>query len=150
MRRLLRHPFRPRRRARAWRPPCAARPAAGDAAALLEAFLAGAGIDPTEVEADDPHALMRELGGSFQVMAQGLAQLLATRAMIKREIGVTTTLIGGIDNNPLKHSADEHEAVLSLIRHRGPAYLEPKSAIRDALEDIKAHELAILDGVNRR
>ena len=44
---------------------------------------------------------MRELGESFQVMAQGLAQLLATRAMIKREIGVTTTLIGGIDNNPL-------------------------------------------------
>ena len=80
-------------------------------------------------------------------MAQGLAQLLATRAMIKREIGVTTTLIGGIDNNPLKHSADEHEAVLSLIRHRGPGYLEPKRAIRDALEDIKAHELAILDGV---
>jgi type VI secretion system protein ImpI len=125
----------------------AARPAAGDAAALLEAFLAGAGIDPTEIEADDPHALMRDLGESFQVMARGLAQLLATRAMIKREIGVTTTLIGGTDNNPLKHSADEHEAVLSLIRHRGPGYLEPKSAIHDALEDIKAHELAILDGV---
>jgi type VI secretion system protein ImpI len=124
-----------------------ARPAMGDAAALLEAFLDGAGIDPKEVKVDDPHALMRQLGESFQVMAQGLAQLLATRAMIKREIGVSTTLIGGSDNNPLKHSADEHEAVLWLIQHRGPGYLEPKTAIRNALDDIKAHELAVLEGV---
>jgi type VI secretion system protein ImpI len=84
---------------------------------------------------------------SFQVMARGLAQLLATRAMIKREIGVATTLIGGIDNNPLKHAVDEHEAVLSLIQHRGPGYLEPKIAIQNALDDIKAHELAVLDGI---
>ena len=118
-----------------------------ESAALLDAFLAGAGIDPKDVDTADPHALMRELGESWQVMAQGLAQLLVTRAMIKREIGVTTTLIGGTDNNPLKHSADEHEAVLWLIRHRGPGYLEPKAAIRNALDDIKAHELAVLDGV---
>lgn len=123
------------------------RPVTGDAAALLEAFLTGAGIDPTEVEVDDPQALMGALGESFQVMARGLAQLLATRAMVKREIGVATTLIGGTDNNPLKHAADEHEAVLSLIRHRGPGYLEPKVAIEHALDDIKAHELAVLDGV---
>ena len=124
-----------------------ARPATGEAAALIEAFLTGAGIDPREVEVQDPHALMRELGVSFQAMARGLAQLLATRAMIKREIGVATTLIGGIDNNPLKHSVDEHEAVLSLIQHRGPGYLEPKIAIQNALDDIRAHELAVLDGV---
>jgi type VI secretion system FHA domain protein len=123
------------------------RPPTGDAAALIEAFLTGAGIDPTEVEMHDPHALMHEVGVSFQVMARGLAQLLATRAMIKREIGVATTLIGGLDNNPLKHSADEHEAVLSLIQHRGPGYLDPKNAIQNALDDIKAHELAVLDGV---
>ena len=80
-------------------------------------------------------------------MARGLAQLLATRALIKREIGVATTLIGGVDNNPLKLSVDEHEAVRSLIQHRGPGYLAAEDAIQNALDDIKAHELAVLDGI---
>ena len=93
---------------------------------------------------------MRELGRSFQVMAQGLAQLLATRAMIKREIGVTTTLIGGTDNNPLKHSADEHEAVLSLIRHRGPGYSSRRARSAMRSRTSRRTSFAILDGANRR
>jgi type VI secretion system FHA domain protein len=95
----------------------------------------------------DPEAQLQALGEGFRALAAGLAQLLATRTLVKREAGVERTMLGAAGNNPLKLSANEREAVLALIRHRGPGYLEPEEAIRAAFADLKSHELAVLDGM---
>jgi type VI secretion system protein ImpI len=116
-------------------------------AALLIAFLEGAGLPEDTVRPGEEEATMREIGETFRALAGGLAQLLTSRAMVKREIGLEQTLIGASGNNPLKLSANAEEAALALIRHRGTGYLEPRAAIDGAFEDLKAHELAMLDGL---
>ncbi len=120
---------------------------AGSDRRQLDAFLAGAGVAPEEVPCEDPEAQLKALGEAFRALTAGLAQLLATRTLVKRETGVERTLVGAAGNNPLKLAASEHEAVLSVIRHRGPGYLEPHEAIGAAFGDLKSHELALLEGV---
>jgi type VI secretion system protein ImpI len=120
---------------------------AGSDRRLLDAFLAGAGVAPEDVPCGDPEAQLKALGEAFYALTAGLTQLLATRTLVKREAGVERTMVSAAGNNPLKLSANEHEAVLALIRHRGPGYLEPQEAIRAAIGDLKSHELALLDGM---
>ena len=120
---------------------------AGSDRRLLDAFLAGAGVAAEEVPCEDPETQLKALGEAFCALTAGLVQLLATRTLVKREAGVERTLVGADGNNPLKLAANDHEAVLSLIRHRGPGYLEPQQAIGAAFGDLKSHELALLEGV---
>lgn len=128
--------------------PAPAGPAwAGSDRRLLEAFLAGVGVAPEEVPDVDPEAQLKAVGEAFQALTAGLTQLLATRTLVKREAGVERTTVGATGNNPLKLSANDHEAVLALLRHRGPGYLEPREAIRAAFGDLKSHELGLFEGM---
>ena len=113
---------------------------------LRDAFLEGAGLDPTTF-ADTGPETMRAAGAAFAAMAAGLRDLLATRALIKDHAGVARTVIGAMDNNPLKYSAGKAEAVRSLLSRREAGYLEPLAAVEASLDDLKAHELALLEGV---
>jgi type VI secretion system protein ImpI len=126
-------------------PPQPSTQAAGDA--LLRAFLEGAGLPPDSVRPGEEERAMREAGAAFRALAGGLARLLASRALVKREIGLDQTLIGATGNNPLKLSATADEATQALIRHRGSGYLEPVPAVEAAFQDLEAHELAMLDGL---
>ena len=120
---------------------------AGSDRRQLDACLAGAGVAAEDVPCEDPETQLRALGEAFGALTAGLAQLLATRTLVKREAGVERTLVGAAGNNPLKLAANDHEAALSLIRHRGPGYLEPQEAISAAFGDLKSDELALLEGV---
>ncbi len=120
---------------------------AGSDRRQLDAFLAGAGLAAEDVPCEDPEAQLQALGEAFRALTAGLVQLLATRALVKRETGVERTLVGATGNNPLKLATGEQEAVLALVRHRGPGYLEPQVAIDAAFGDLKSHELALLEGV---
>ena len=116
-----------------------------DGDALVAAFLEGAGVDPRQVPVEDAEAFLRENGALFRELVFGLSQLLANRAMLKREIGVDQTMIGAAGNNPLKMSASPEEAVLSLLTFRGTGYLDPLPSVLSAFDDIKSHEVAMLD-----
>ncbi len=116
------------------------------AAGAFEAFLAGAGLAPGELQGD-PAQLMRTAGEAFAALAVGLRDLLATRALVKDHAGVARTVIGPVENNPLKHAAGRAEVVRALLAPRAPGYLEPLAALAASVEDLKAHELALLEGV---
>jgi type VI secretion system FHA domain protein len=112
---------------------------------LLAAFLQGAGLAAGEAVVSDPHAFLANAGAVFAAMADGLRQLLAVRTQIKADARLSPTLIGAEANNPLKHSIDWREAVLGLLRSRGPGYLDPHRAVTNAIQDLSAHEIALLD-----
>jgi type VI secretion system protein ImpI len=90
---------------------------------------------------------MRELGGRFAAMADGLRVLLEARSSLKAEAGLDKTQIGAVGNNPLKASIDRVEAAAALIRARRPGYLPPAEAIEASVRDLVAHELAFMEGV---
>lgn len=116
---------------------------AGDAAA--RAFLAALGA-PDMPEAEVADAMAR-LGLVMRTLILGLREILMTRAAIKSEFRIQQTVIGRSGNNPLKFSVTPEQAVEALVRPRGTGYLDPVRATEQALDDIKAHEVAVMTGM---
>jgi type VI secretion system protein ImpI len=83
----------------------------------------------------------------FAKMAEGLRELLAVRAIIKDQAGLDSTRISATLNNPLKLSATGREATTVLLGKPEAGYLAPLPAIEAGFRDLKAHELAVLEGV---
>ncbi len=127
-------------------PPVAplARPPA-DAAAPLAQFLEGAGV---RMDQDaDPQVVLRTAGEVFRAMVEGLRAVLMSRAAIKREFRADQTLLQASDNNPLKFAVTAEEAIAALLRPGRPGYLQPLAATSEAFADLKAHELAVMAGL---
>lgn len=116
-------------------------------ATLRAAFLAGANLPDLIADDRTPEQFFRETGSVFAKLADGLRELLAVRAIIKDHAGLDRTQISATLNNPLKLSANRQEAVVALLGKPEDGYLAPVAAVEAGFRDLKAHELAILDGV---
>src|SRR5207249_3110596 len=53
-------------------------------------------------------------------------------------------MIRHVEQNPLKFSAGPQEALEHLLIPSAKAYLEPARAVREAIQDIKDHKLAMI------
>jgi len=128
-------------------PQPAAQPPAIAAKKTLEAFYAGAGLSEVEIpEAEVAHTL-EMLGTLFREVVQGLMEVLAARSSIKSEFRLSQTIIQPVENNPLKFSLGVDDAMIALLTKHGKGYLPPVDAIQEALDDIKAHQVAVLAGM---
>ena len=135
-------------------PPAAAVPAqaaagplpTADAGRLLTAFLDGAGVAGIGLGAD-PEAALRAAGEVFQTMVEGLRQVLISRAAVKNEFRVEQTMLRARDNNALKFSITTEDAVAALLQPGKPGYMPPLQAAREAFDDVRSHEMAVMAGV---
>lgn len=128
--------------------PAAAPPApsaTGDA--LLQAFLRGAGIEHLRIDAADAAAQMEAIGRSYRLMVEGLIDVLRARSSLKGEFRMQQTTIAPVQNNPLKFAPNADEALLLLLRHGNQAFMAPDQAVRDSFDDVRAHQLAVMAGV---
>jgi len=121
----------------------------GDAASVFAAFIDGAGISANDIDASDPVAAMRGAGKIFRAMTAGLQQALKSRAVVKRDLGIDQTILSASGNNALKFAVTTDDAVRLLLTPRAPGYMEPLSAAREAADDIEAHELAVMVGMQQ-
>ncbi|HEX8615268.1 MAG TPA: type VI secretion system-associated FHA domain protein TagH [Telluria sp.] len=135
--------------------PGASTPASG--AELLRAFQVGAGVLDLDMGAPLTPAMMHTLGQLLRVSTQGTLDLLLARALLKREVCADVTMIAAHDNNPLKFSPSVEVALAHLLAPRGHGFMPPVAAIKDACDDLRAHQFAFmagmraaLDGVLRR
>ena len=128
-------------------PPKPAAPADGTGASLLAAFLEAAGQPAGAADGQDPEAFFRDAGQVFARMADGVRELLAVRAVIKDHAGLDHTQISAALNNPLKLAINATEATAALLGKGEPGYLSPVVAVESSFRDLKAHEMAILTGV---
>lgn len=126
--------------------PVAAPAAAGDQSAA-RAFLAALGAAEVPVPDSELHATMTRLGGVLKSMVEGLREVLMTRASIKGEFRMNQTMISAGRNNPLKFSISPEQAVEAMVRPVARGYLDAQAATDEALRDIKAHEVAMLSGM---
>jgi len=129
----------------------AARPAGGEQRsrqdpAALAAFAAGCGLDPRQLQTGDEAAFFRSVGELLQTMTQGLMQAIASRGQIKSEFRLEQTMIGPTRNNPFKFSVSPQEALLRLLGPTDSAYLGGPAAAAEAIDDINAHQMAMLAG----
>jgi type VI secretion system protein len=140
-------------------PPAAAPPAAAPAAAApappvasgdqsaARAFLAALEVEDLSLTDEDLTPAMTRVGSMLRMMIQGLREILMTRTSIKSEFRIDQTRIGASQNNPLKFSVSVDQAVEAMIRPRRKGYLQADEATRQALDDIKAHEIAMVTGM---
>ncbi len=123
----------------------AAAPAHGGAAvdAVLDA-LGAADIRLTDAELV---LTMRRLGGTLKAMITGLREILMTRTSIKSEFRIDQTMITVGKNNPLKFSISPEQAIEAMTKPAVKGYLEAEQSAQQALDDIKAHEIAMVTGM---
>ena len=123
--------------------PSASGPVSGDAArAFLLAAKAGQDLDDADLI-----AAMERSGAAYRVMVEGLRDVLMTRASIKSEFRLGQTMISPDGNNPIKFSVSADQAVEAMVKPNMPGYLEAEKAATEAVNDIKAHEVAMMTGM---
>lgn len=131
-------------------PPASAMPppaTGADAVRLIQAFLDGAGVPTLHVSAHEPEAYLRAAGELFGTMVESLRDVLMSRAVVKGEFGVEQTMLRPRDNNALKFSVTPADAVAALLQPGRPGYMEPMRATREAFDDVRIHQLAVMAGV---
>jgi len=127
--------------------PAAAPAPAASSDALLQAFLRGAGIEHLRIDAADAAAQMEAIGHSYRLMVEGLIDVLRARSSLKGEFRMQQTTIAPVQNNPLKFAPNADEALLLLLRHGNQAFMAPDQAVRESFDDVRAHQLAVMAGV---
>ena len=83
----------------------------------------------------------------FRAMVEGLRQVLISRAAIKNEFRVEQTMLRARDNNPLKFSVTDQDAVAALLQPGRAGYKPPLASAQEAFDDVRSHELAVMAGV---
>ena len=133
-------------------PPPAPKPGRSSTAPALHAdsaiaaFAAGADLDADLLKITDEEAFFRDLGGLLRTMTKGLMQAIASRGQVKSEFRLEQTMIAPTENNPFKFSVSSQEAMMRLINRTDGAYLSGISAAAEAIDDINAHQLAVMAG----
>ena len=116
-------------------------------AALLRAFLNGAGASHLALSPQEAEEVMARAGRIMAATIEGLRDILMTRAALKSEMRVNRTMIQAEANNPLKFSISKEQAVEAMLKPSSPGYQDPEAAVNEVLRDIKAHEVATMTGM---
>ncbi len=122
----------------------AARPISPDSA--LAAFAAGAGLYLTQLQVENENEFFNDLGELIKTMTEGLMQAVASRSQVKSEFRLEQTMIAPTENNPFKFSVSTQEALSRLFNRADGAYLSGCAAAAEAIDDINAHQMAVMAG----
>jgi FHA domain-containing protein len=114
---------------------------------LLQALLDGIGIPSLELQGGLDEAMMRKIGEILRVSFDGTVEMMIARAMTKREVRTDVTMILAEKNNPIKFAPDGRAAIMQLLGKPFPGFMTHDDAIRDAYEDLRAHEVGVLAGM---
>jgi type VI secretion system FHA domain protein len=90
---------------------------------------------------------MRLVGQLLREATRGTVELLIARAALKREMRAEVTMIVARENNPLKFSPTADAALQHLLGPRTTGFMAPGDAMRDAFDDLRAHQLGVMAGM---
>ena len=114
--------------------------------ALLAALLEGLATPGLRIDSLSP-ALMLLLGQVLRESTRGAVELLVARAALKREMRAQVTMIVARENNPLKFSPSVEVALQHLLGTPAPGFMPAAQAMRDAFDDLRAHQLGVMAGM---
>lgn len=114
---------------------------------LIHNFLSGAQLDEGKfAETLDPKSFY-VIGKILRASVQGTMDVLLGRAKIKNEMHLDLTMIRPRLNNPFKFSVSADETLAKLLSTQDTGYLPPEEAIKEAFDDIKAHQYSVMAGM---
>jgi type VI secretion system protein len=110
------------------------------------AFFKGAGAEDVVVSDAELVETMERLGQVMFTLVAGLREILMTRTSIKSEFRIEKTELAAGGNNPLKFALTPEHAIETIIKPRR-GFMKASDAVDEALKDIKAHEVAMITGM---
>jgi predicted component of type VI protein secretion system len=113
---------------------------------LLSALLGGLGVPGLRLDSLTP-AMMELIGQLLRESTRGVVELLVARAALKREMRAEMTMIVARENNPLKFSPSVEVALQHLLGPPAPGFMAAAPAMRDAFDDLRAHQLGVMAGM---
>jgi len=117
----------------------------------LKHFLHGLGLPPGDIEAlcdqNDPRVLY-EYGRVMRTALVGISEVLIARRIFKENMVNEHTQLMPARNNALKVIPDINHALRLMIRQENKAYMPLNVSVEDAIIDIKAHQMALMAGLN--
>ena len=113
---------------------------------LLEAFCAGAGLDPSLLSSEDPDVIMLRAGALYRQMVLGIGDLMAERDKARMSFQMSRTTIGGEANNPFKWAPTQRLAVDLLLAETN-GFLSGPAALKASFKDLKRHLIATFAGL---
>lgn len=117
---------------------------AGDASAFLNAVCKGAGLPPGSLGGVDPTRLGEDIGRCLRIATEELMALLGARAAAKQFVkSASRTMIGGLNNSPLKFKPNAGEAMLTMFAQPAGSYLSSTASFQQGFDDIKRHQTAV-------
>ena len=133
-------------------PPANEQPAAPnqmpvDGRALAEAFLRGANLPLDTLPAGVTLEWMEMMGRFVATATDGAVELIASRALVKREVKADLTMIVVRNNNPLKFLPDGRSALIQMLGKKIPGFMGPVEAMEDAYVDLRAHQIGVVAGM---
>lgn len=114
---------------------------------LAQAFVAGAGLDPSKARLQITPEFMHTFGEVLRIAMQGTIDLLSARSEIKREFRAGATVIASGANNPLKFLPSAEGVLMQMINHTFPGFMKPLPAMEEAYADLRVHQLALMAGI---
>ena len=128
-------------------PPVGGLRAGSEDPALLQALLRGAGIQDSPLLKNLTPETMETIGKLLREAVQGTLDLLRARGLTKSEMRADVTMIMPTDNNPLKFSPTVEAAMVHLLVPHVQGFLPPLRAMKNAYDDLRAHQLGVLAGM---
>ena len=125
--------------------PAAAAPVHGGSA--VAAFARGAGLELNQVSGIEQDVLFEQVGRMLIGFTEGLIQTLSGRTHIKSEFRLDQTMIRPVENNPFKFSTSKTRTLLQLLSKNDPAYKSGVNAISEGFDDVNAHQMAVIAGM---
>ena len=113
----------------------------------LSAFFQGAGLSPRKLSEKSAALLLQRLGQLTREFVIGITQQLHLRAEQKNQLRLPHTTIKPNHNNALKFSAGVDEAMTNLLLRDSPEYMSGVESAREAFEDIRVHQQAIMNAI---
>ncbi|MGO1540851.1 MAG: type VI secretion system-associated FHA domain protein TagH [Luteimonas sp.] len=102
---------------------------------------------PASAPARQPTALSPETAEIFEIVVDGVMEVLRARAEIKNTFRLPVTIVQRSENNPLKFAATPAEAIDRIMGADNAAFLSGADAFEDAFDDIRCHQMAMLAGM---
>ncbi len=112
-----------------------------------DALLTGMGLGGAQLSQECVNEIHAEIGELMPVIVAGMMQVLRSRASIKNEFRMNVTTIQPVENNPLKFSADPHEAIENMFIRKTSAYKCAKDAFQEGFDGVGEHQVAIIAGI---
>jgi len=124
-----------------------AAPAPAQGGNAMAAFARGAELELSQIAGIEQDVLFEQVGRMLIGFTEGLIQTLSGRTHIKSEFRLDQTMIRPVENNPFKFSTSKTRTLMQLLSKNDPAYKSGVNAISEGFDDVNAHQMAVIAGM---